>query len=207
MTALSSHNRTTRGAYGNTGCSARRMPNSRAMSCAFGGTGPSGARRNTYSPDAARSRYVKFECPPGNCSTATVSPNHADSRSSGSSSPARTGAVSLIQTIETRAPIPTARAGQMYQGVFSHSEKLLGDAPAKRPICRTRPDHPLQTLTFNRASMACRGPRKSTKTLQLSTHRHTEPRPSGSGRHRHGRASSIQRPSNSDFNSANHGSY
>ena len=42
------------------------------MSCAFGGTGPSGGRRSTSSAPPKRTRYVRFEWPPGNCETSQL---------------------------------------------------------------------------------------------------------------------------------------
>src|SRR6476661_1546575 len=49
MIAASSQSRNGRGASGNTPCIADSQRNSRAMSCAVGGTGPNGGRRTTTS--------------------------------------------------------------------------------------------------------------------------------------------------------------
>src|SRR6267378_2295699 len=112
MTSRSSQRRYGRGASGNAPCIADSHRNSRAMSCAVGGTGPNGGRRTTISTPPKRTRYVRFECPPGNCATAgsrvtsrpatphagSRSRSHATRRVQSSCSPARTSLASSSMT-------------------------------------------------------------------------------------------------------------
>src|SRR5579883_369921 len=102
-TAGSSQTANGSGASGKCGWTARRMRYSRAISCALGATGPSGGRRRTYSRPPARSRYVRFEWPLGNCSSARPCSapgrrprRNSRRRSSAISSPARMAMVSGI---------------------------------------------------------------------------------------------------------------
>src|SRR6476661_1221045 len=129
MIAASSQSRNGRGASGNTPCIADSQRNSRAMSCAVGGTGPNGGRRTTTSTSPKRTRYVRFEWPPGNCATAgsasTSSParpqagsrsrSQATSRGQSRSSPART----------SRASISIAEKAIMRAMRFEHSAKVI----------------------------------------------------------------------------------
>src|SRR6267142_2326785 len=112
MTSRSSQRRYGRGASGNAPCIADSHRNSRAMSCAVGGTGPNGGRRTTISTPPKRTRYVRFEWPPGNCATAgsrvtsrpatphagSRSRSHATRRVQSSCSPARTSLASSSMT-------------------------------------------------------------------------------------------------------------
>src|SRR5829696_4582580 len=71
MTDSSSQKKYGLGASGKTALSFSRMPDSRPMSWAFGGTGPSGGRRRTPSQSPTFKRYVRLDAPEGNWLTSS----------------------------------------------------------------------------------------------------------------------------------------
>src|SRR5215204_6271067 len=112
MTDSSSQKKYGLGASGKTALSFSRMPDSRPMSWAFGGTGPSGGRRRTPSQFPTLKRYVRLEAPEANWLTSsspsgtspTCARRYRSAASRSKSSPSRTFIVSLMSSLPGSDP-------------------------------------------------------------------------------------------------------